>query len=112
MFDEKEDLERSNEIKRRLFGQPYLWKDVWYCLVNNEDTFPPSLSILCRIKCQSFDAGVVYVTNYERRTYKEVYYDDVEKLDKVYKISKQKILMRPKLSIGWEGMMLNNARYS
>lgn len=110
-LDENFDLEKSEEVKKKLHGKPYVWRDVYYCIFENAETFPHSLSFLCRIKVMTEEGGVVYCTNSERRTYKEIYADKTIILDAIYRNSKRKILMRSKLTLGWEGRILNDARY-
>lgn len=116
MYDDIENLpldrQKSDEIKQKLHGKPYLWKDVWYCIFNNTESLPESISILCRIKVMDENAGIVHCTNPSLNTYVEWYFDDVRLMDGTYKISKKKILRRDGLTIGWEGKILNYAERS
>lgn len=107
-----EDNSSSQEIKKRLYGKPYLWQDVYYCFFNNVTTFPHSTSILCRIKVYNGAGGVVYCTNPQRCTYVEYYTDDNKALNFMYNDSKRKILSRIGLSVGYEGKILNEPKYS
>lgn len=108
-MNSEDDIEISLEDKKlleSLKGYDFTYRDLSFAIFENKTTFPHSIAFLIKIPLQNTEAGVIIVTNPQRGTYSQRACKNRKILDRAYKLSKEKILSRGEVYLGWEGACL------
>lgn len=116
MSDEPKDnwlviTKEDNELLEKINGWPYRQSDIVYAFFQDESKFPTAFGLIMKVQLLAVPYGIVHIEN-SHGFLMERACKNTSILEAVYSLVKRKALTYKGVTIGWEGKILNEPRYS